>query len=110
MALMWKRFLYARRSRKGFFAQVFHTSLLPQRSGPCGRLVLLGWCLLVVQGQPGSTQASIADSGPVAIRGKGRQLPAQLLAGEPLKVFIHPSFQLLQELVTQFLDLVQRTV
>lgn len=26
MALMWKRFLYARRSRKGFFAQVVRTT------------------------------------------------------------------------------------
>lgn len=25
VALMWKRFLFARRSRKGFFAQVSHT-------------------------------------------------------------------------------------
>lgn len=27
VALLWKRFLYARRSRKGFFAQVFPRSL-----------------------------------------------------------------------------------
>lgn len=50
MALMWKRFLYARRSRKGFFAQVVHANPSAP-SGPSPGLKTSSSTKTEIQGQ-----------------------------------------------------------